>query len=132
MSIGAPAAGKSREGRPWWLVPEEESSDGFLETLESGLDFLRPDSETEVGEPAATDIELQPERAAETSDGTPQSEEIAHADADDGPAGGSGGGTAGEEQEGWLENVLQYLQPRTPTSQEDDPGPPSGSVEGRQ
>ena len=114
------------------LVPEEESSDGILETLESGLDFFRPDTEADVAEPPAADAELQSEPSAETSDGTPQSEEIARADEDDGPTGESGDGMPEDDQAGWLENVLQYLRPLTSLSREGDPGLRSGSVEGRQ
>ena len=114
------------------LVPEERNPDGFFETLESGLDFLRPDPETDVGEAAAPEAGLQPEPAAETNDATPPSEEIARVDADDGQTGESGDGTLEEEEEGWIENVLQYLQPLTSSSREADPGPPSDHVEGRQ
>ena len=114
------------------LVPEERDPDGgFLGTLESGLDFLRPDSETDVGESATPDSESQSPPPTGTGDDTPPSEEIARAGADDGQAGESGDGTLEEEEEGWLENVLQYLQPLTSSSREADPGPPSGRVEGR-
>ena len=114
------------------LVPEEEDSGGFFETLESGLDLLRPDSETDVGESAAPEGGLQPKPAAEAGDATPQSEEIVRADADDEPTAEPGDGTLEEEEEGWLENVLQYLQPLTSSPREADPGSPSDRVEGRQ
>lgn len=114
------------------LVPEDESSDGFFETLETGLDFLRSDSETDGGESAAPEAGLQPEPAAETGNDTPPSEEVARAQADDEPAVEPDNGTLEEEEEGWLENVLQYLQPLTSSSQEADPGPPSDRVDDRQ
>ena len=114
------------------LVPEDEGSGGFFETLETGLDFLRPDSEADVGESAAPEAGLEPEPAAETGDGTPPSEEVARAQADDEPTVEPGDGTLEEEEGGWLENVLQYLQPLTSSSPDDGADPPSGSVEGRQ
>lgn len=113
------------------LVPEEENPDGFFGTLGTGLDFLRPDSRADVGKPAATDSESQSERSAEMSDDTPHSEEMARADADNGTTGESGESAVEEEPEGWLENVLQYLRPRTSSSREDDPAPSSGLVESR-
>ena len=113
-------------------MPEDESSDGFFENLGTGLDFLRPDSETDVGESAAPEAGLQPEPVAETGDDTPPSEEVARAQADDEPTLEPGDGTLEEEEKGWLENVLQYLQPLTSSSPDDGADPPSGSVEGRQ
>ena len=109
------------------LVPEEQSAGGILETLESGLDLLRPDPETE-SEGAASSAESQPADVAETSDDVSQSETVARADADAGPPGESGDGTIEDGQEGWLANILRYLQPRTPSSQEDGPGLPSGTA----
>ena len=114
------------------LVPEQADSGGFFETLDSGLDLLRPDSETDVGESAAADSESQSPSPTGTADDTPPSEEIARAGADDGPAGESGDGTPEEEEGGWLDNVLQYLQPLTSSSSDDGPDSPSGRVEGRQ
>ena len=114
------------------LVPEEESSGGFFESLETGLDFLRPDSETDVGESATPDSESQSPHLTGAGDDTPPSEEVARADADDEPTAEPGDGTLEEEEEGWLENVLQYLQPLTSSSPDDGPAPPSGRAEGGQ
>ena len=113
------------------LVPEEKNTGGILETLESGLDLLRPDPEAE-SEGAASSAESQPAGVTETSDDGSPSETVARADADAGPPGESGDGTIEDGQEGWLANMLQYLQPRTPSSPEDDPGLPSGTAQDRQ
>ena len=114
------------------LVPEEERSEGLLGTIESGLELLRPDSEADDGEAAMPASETHSESSAETSEGTPQSEEVAHVDAEVEPSAAPAAGLEEEEEEGWLENVLQYLKPVATSPEGGDSGPPTGDGESRQ
>ncbi len=136
---------ENTRGETLVLVPEEQRSEGFLDTVVPSFDFLRPDPEESPGRP-------QPSAAGEEAEGTEEADvEVSgpeESDAGDGelaraapgPESGpplpSAPGEADdeEEEEGWFGNLLQYLREATPASPAKDPEPssPSGAAQSRQ
>ena len=117
------------------LVPEEQSSKGLFETFGTGLDFLRPAPESSSVEPVSPTPELQPDSAAESANDVPPPSEVARTDSDDPDTGSPEApdhGAVDEDDEGWLRDLLQYLQPRSPSSPADGPESSSGTAPDRQ
>ena len=135
-------ARESTGGETLVLVPEEPGSKGWLDALEPGFDFFRPDR---VGASDGSASPAPGEAAESTEEGTGaetlEAQETATSEA--GTVQGAPGagapvaaepGAEEEDPEGWFSTFLQYLKPRPPASRTEDTGPPSspGTVEGRQ
>lgn len=116
------------------LVPEEQRSTGFLDALESNLDFLRPDAQesSDPPEPSAPGEEAQQTEEANAGTSGPEEADAGEtglARAANTPESGSSpspaAGEPEEEDESWISNLLQYLEDAASPSGTSGAGPPS-------
>ena len=121
---------KTMPGETLVLVPEEERSKGFMDVLRPGLDFLDfgDDAEPAAPEPASaapqTDGETSEDeiRIAEPAVVTPDEEDEEEIETGSGVSDSEAPEAtlvAGEDDEGWFRNFLQYLDEAVSTPADD-------------
>lgn len=120
---------KAMPGETLVLVPEEPRSKGFLDTWRPRLDFLDfgDDSEPAAPEPASTAVETGGEtsedamRTAEPAVATPgvEEEELETGSGVSDSEAPEAVRIAGEDDEGWFRNFLQYLDDTVSTPRAD-------------
>lgn len=122
---------KTMPGETLVLVPEERRSKGFMDALRPGLDFLDFGDDTAPAAPKPASAAS--ETGGETSEGATRTAEsaVVTPDEEDEEELVTGSGVpdseapeatlvAGEDDEGWFRNFLQYLDDAVSTPRADD------------